>query len=315
MHSLASQRIRIRCHDWSCMVSMPTTRAEPNRMSSDLEVHTSSCPVRIVKRGGLNRCGIPTSPGTSVRQVWPVGQHARCDPMARTARNRVCPVATRIPPRKKWCCLRLPRRPLPTPPRGHYIRLRRSSHQPAARPGDGHAAPATLALLLATALTVTAGFAAAEIGTPKAADWPQWQGPDRTAVSKETGLLQVWPKDGPRCAGRPRASAAATAPRPSPPAASSCMGNRGNDEFVIALAEEDGKELWADEIGTVRSGGGGYPGPRCTPTVDGDRVYALGLDGDLVCLEAATGKEPWRKNLVEGLRRPGRPAGATASRR
>ena len=31
----------------------------------------------------------------------------------------------------------------------------------------------------------------------RAADWPQWQGPDRNAVSKETGLLQEWPKDGP----------------------------------------------------------------------------------------------------------------------
>ncbi len=43
--------------------------------------------------------------------------------------------------------------------------------------------------------------------------------------------------------------------------------------------------------------GGNYAGPRCTPTVDGDSVYALGQFGDFVCLEAATGKERWRKNL------------------
>ena len=52
-------------------------------------------------------------------------------------------------------------------------------------------------------------------------DWPQWQGPDRNAVSKETGLLQEWPKDGRRSPGRRRGSAAATAPRPSPAASSS----------------------------------------------------------------------------------------------
>src|SRR5262249_19185408 len=46
-----------------------------------------------------------------------------------------------------------------------------------------------------------------------------------------------------------------------------------------------------------RAGGGGYPGPRCTPTVDGERLYALGLNGDLVCLDCATGQLHWRRDL------------------
>src|SRR5262249_52973892 len=77
------------------------------------------------------------------------------------------------------------------------------------------------------------------------------------------------------------------------------MGNRDRNEYVIALDENNGKELWATVTGQVRNGGGGYPGPRCTPTVDGDLLYALGLNGDLVCLEVATGKELWRKDLVK----------------
>ena len=47
-------------------------------------------------------------------------------------------------------------------------------------------------------------------------DWPQWQGPDRTAVSKETGLLKEWPKGGPPLVWKTKGSAAATASRPSP---------------------------------------------------------------------------------------------------
>src|SRR5262249_48401561 len=82
------------------------------------------------------------------------------------------------------------------------------------------------------------------------------------------------------------------------------MGNRGDTEYVIALDDADqGKELWAAAVGPVRSTGNRRPGPRCTPTVDGDRVYALGLNGDLLCLEAATGKERWRKDLVKDLDR------------
>jgi outer membrane protein assembly factor BamB len=75
------------------------------------------------------------------------------------------------------------------------------------------------------------------------------------------------------------------------------MGNRHRKEYVIALSEKSGNRLWATAIARVRSKGGGYPGPRCTPTVDGDRVYALGLNGDLVCLETATGKKRWHRKL------------------
>jgi outer membrane protein assembly factor BamB len=75
------------------------------------------------------------------------------------------------------------------------------------------------------------------------------------------------------------------------------MGNRDKKEYVLALDENGGPEVWAAEVGPVRANGGGYPGPRCTPTVDGELLYALGLNGDLLCLESATGKLHWRKNL------------------
>ena len=127
-------------------------------------------------------------------------------------------------------------------------------------------------------------------------DWPQWRGPDRTAISQETGLLQTWPKDGPPLDWKAKGLGEGY----STPSVSGgrifTMGNRDKVEYVIALRESDGSELWAKPVGPVRSGGGGYPGPRCTPTVDGGLVYALGLNGDLVCLDVQ-GEEHWRKDL------------------
>jgi outer membrane protein assembly factor BamB len=130
-------------------------------------------------------------------------------------------------------------------------------------------------------------------------DWPQWQGPDRTAVSKEPGLLQDWPKGGPRLVWQADYAGVGFSTPTVAGGRVFLMGNRGATEYVLALSEEDGGELWANEIGPVRATGGGFPGPRCSPTVDGNRVYALGLGGDLVCLDAETGQEKWHKELTK----------------
>ncbi len=132
---------------------------------------------------------------------------------------------------------------------------------------------------------------------PKPHDWPQWQGQDRTAVSRETGLLKSWPKEGPKLLWTARGLGEGFSTPTVAAGRIFTMGNRGRTEYVLAFAEDGGKELWAAEVGAVRAGGGGYAGPRCSPTADGDLLYALGLNGDLVCLESATGKERWRKDL------------------
>src|SRR5262245_11017361 len=151
----------------------------------------------------------------------------------------------------------------------------------------------TLPALLLPTLLLAADF------KPRRFDWPQWQGPDRTAVSKEQGLLRSWPKEGPKLLWEAKGLGEGFSTPTVAAGRIFTMGNRGKTEYVLALAEDDGKELWAFEVGAVRANGGGYAGPRCSPTVDGDRVYALGLNGDLVCLTAADGKEVWRKDLVK----------------
>jgi hypothetical protein len=61
------------------------------------------------------------------------------------------------------------------------------------------------------------------------------------------------------------------------------MSNRGDDEVVWALSEKDGKELWATPLGQASQQGmqQGKEGAGCTPTVDGERLYVLGMGGDL----------------------------------
>jgi outer membrane protein assembly factor BamB len=130
-------------------------------------------------------------------------------------------------------------------------------------------------------------------------DWPQWRGPNRDGISKETGLLKTWPSGGPKLLWTANGLGEGFSTPSVVGNTLLTMGNRDGQEFVIAVDVVDaGKQLWATPIGPVRHGGSGYPGPRSTPTVDGDRVYALGLNGDLVCLELKTGKFIWRHDLV-----------------
>jgi outer membrane protein assembly factor BamB len=78
------------------------------------------------------------------------------------------------------------------------------------------------------------------------------------------------------------------------------LSNEGVDnEFVQALAVEDGRQVWQTRLGNVGNPKQrpSFPAARSTPTVDGDVLYALGSDGDLACVDTATGKVRWRKSL------------------
>ncbi|QOV92536.1 PQQ-like beta-propeller repeat protein [Humisphaera borealis] len=126
-------------------------------------------------------------------------------------------------------------------------------------------------------------------------DWPRWRGPNFDNVSPDTGLLKEWPKDGPALAWKSTDVGAGFSSISIAGGKIFTMGEAGDSSFVVAL-DMTGKKLWSTKVGKT-GGGGGYPGPRCTPTVDGEHLYAVGQYGDLVCLQAATGAELWRKNL------------------
>jgi outer membrane protein assembly factor BamB len=132
-----------------------------------------------------------------------------------------------------------------------------------------------------------------------AADWPQWRGPNRDGISKETGLLKAWPKDGPKLVWQATDIGAGYGAVAVAGDRIYLTANQGRDnEYVAAHNAADGKQVWMTKLGNVGPNQGPqYPAARSTPTVDGDRVYALGSDGDLVCVAAADGKEQWRKSL------------------
>lgn len=150
-----------------------------------------------------------------------------------------------------------------------------------------HAFPFAVAVLLSVAAI-------------HAADWPQWQGPTRTRVSPETGLLKEWPAAGPPIVwtasgvGGGYGSMAIAGDRVF------VQGVRGRNSAVIALNRTDGKEVWSKALGASQADERG-PGPRSTPTVDGDRLYVLTENGDLACLKT-DGTAVWQRNILRDFR-------------
>lgn len=135
----------------------------------------------------------------------------------------------------------------------------------------------------------------AQQSDPAKTDWPQWRGPNRDGVSKETGLLKVWPDGGPSVVwkspiGDGYSSVSISQGRIY------TMDSKGKEEYVVCLDQSSGKELWRSKTDAVFESGQG-DGPRSTPTVDGNWVYALGANGMLVALNASDGKKIWSHDL------------------
>jgi len=163
----------------------------------------------------------------------------------------------------------------------------------------------TLPASLVFALVVPIGAAPVRPGeTPSEGDWPQWRGPNRDGLSTDKGLLKEWPKKGPtllwetKGAGRGYASVSIARGKLFTIGDTSSIAD-DKDEYVLCFDASNGKPLWKARIGPQWTGqrNADWQSPRSTPTVDGDRLYALAPGGDLLCLETATGKEVWRKNL------------------
>ncbi|HKA07242.1 MAG TPA: PQQ-binding-like beta-propeller repeat protein [Gemmataceae bacterium] len=175
-------------------------------------------------------------------------------------------------------------------------------------------------------VALAAGTAFAADSGP--ADWPQWRGPNRTGLSKETGLLKTWPTDGPKQIWKITGLGDGF----STPSISGgriyLLGTKGKDEFLICLAEKDGERLWDVKIGQET---GGHPAPKSTPTIDDGFAYTVSSDGNLICVEIGKGTIKWQKNyrkdfggrsggwaytespLIDGDLLIGTPGGSTAA--
>ena len=144
-------------------------------------------------------------------------------------------------------------------------------------------------------------FVAVETGG--AGDWPNWRGPHRDGISRETGLLKSWPKDGPKVLW----TAALTGGYSSVAIADGRLFTQTKDQkedLVVCFDAAGGKKLWEYRYACDYAD---FPsldkrfltGPKATPTVNGDRVYAMGNTGLLLCLDARTGKPVWERDLLK----------------
>lgn len=131
--------------------------------------------------------------------------------------------------------------------------------------------------------------------SPAPADWPGWRGPKRDGLSTETGLLKEWKPGAPPLQTRIDGLGAGLSSISISSGRIYTMGDSGGTQNVIAIDQATGKIAWSAKVGNPFNDE--YGGPRGTPTVDGGLVYAMGTEGDLVCLDAATGKERWRKSM------------------
>ncbi|MCI0701931.1 MAG: PQQ-like beta-propeller repeat protein [Planctomycetia bacterium] len=124
--------------------------------------------------------------------------------------------------------------------------------------------------------------------------WPQWRGPNRDGISPEKGLLNEW-KDAPPLIWKAQGLGNGFAAAVVDGGIVCTMGSRrGHGKTtVIALSDKDGKEIWMMDI----DDGGGDAGSMCTPTMDGERVYAVSGKGKLVCLKLATGERIWERDF------------------
>ena len=135
-------------------------------------------------------------------------------------------------------------------------------------------------------------------GFCSANDWPQWRGPDRTGVSKETGLLQSWPQGGPKRLWVYDKGGSGYSGPAIVQGKLFTMGTRDGAEVLLCLDANTGQELWAAPVGGIRPDNRG-DGPRGTPTVDGDRLYAMSGEGLLACANTSDGKILWKQSMSD----------------
>jgi outer membrane protein assembly factor BamB len=149
-------------------------------------------------------------------------------------------------------------------------------------------------MLVLTALIVGARTAHAQLKAGPG-DWPGWRGAARDNISKESGLLTTWPKDGPALVWKAKGLGRGYSTPSIAKGVLYVLGTEDkNAECVIALDIKSGAQLWSTPFGTMQ---GGFEGPRSTPTIDGDALYVISSNGILISANVKSGQINWRKDF------------------
>ena len=133
----------------------------------------------------------------------------------------------------------------------------------------------------------------------QAADWPMFHGPDGENRSPDTGLMKVWPEDGPELLWKTDILGEGQSGFSTVTIQDGRIYTAGskNGKSIVYCLTMTGEKIWEYENGEVWEKN--YAGTRSTPTVDGDRVYDFTSVGELACLDAKTGTEIWRRNMLK----------------
>ncbi len=143
---------------------------------------------------------------------------------------------------------------------------------------------------------VIVALSAAPLLAEAPCNWPQFHGPRRDNISTETGLLKAWPEGGPKLLWTVRGLGHGFSTVAIAGSLLYTTGNVGEDTIITAMAL-DGKVKWRVKNGPSYERD--KPGTRSTPTIDGGRLYHENADGDIVCLDAATGSSVWHVNILK----------------
>jgi len=154
-------------------------------------------------------------------------------------------------------------------------------------------------------LALTFGFMVCTVGarhdgSAKAADWPNWRGPNHNGISSETGWITTWPREGPNVLwtasiGTGFSSMAVSNGRVY------AMGNKNDNDILYCFEADTGKEIWKQSYPCPLYDKQHEGGPAATPTVEGDAVYVFSKNGDAIRFKAATGQVVWHKNITKEL--------------
>ena len=125
-----------------------------------------------------------------------------------------------------------------------------------------------------------------------AEDWPKWLGPRGDGISRETGLLEKWPEEGPKKLWQAKVGIGFSSPVAVEGRVYLMHTTPDKKRDVLTCFDADtGKVIWEESYEGAYSGE--YPGTRATPTIADGRIYTYGGNGQLVCRELATGKAVW----------------------
>ena len=164
--------------------------------------------------------------------------------------------------------------------------------------GASHGLSRRAVLLAASALAVQVWWSAAVAADTAGEDWPQFLGPRANGISRESGLLERWPTNGPPLLWEAKIGTGYGAP--------SVRGDLlvlhhriGGEEVVECLKAATGRPVWRYGYASHFVDPYGYNnGPRSSPLLTADRCYTFGAEGKLVCLELETGRLVWQRDTA-----------------